>query len=158
MKTSKLIFKSTVSLFVLSIMLLSGALWPSAQSATIPGSTSTVAAFQASQKIKFPNISISITIGRASKGCRSFGICKITLGKLQAERTVRGELSQGEDGKLEITLLEKAPEEGRTLFVDQDIQLGADVTQKLGVKSATIQRGEYTFSASKSRLNARLTK
>lgn len=158
MKTSKLIFKFTVSLFALGIMLLSGSLWPSAQSATVADSTSTVAAFQASQKIKFPNISISITIGRASKGCRSFGICKITLGKLQAERTVSGELSQGEDGKLQLTLLEKAPEEGRTLFVDQDLQLSADVAQKLGVKSATIQRGEYAFSASKSRLNARLTK
>ena len=119
--------------------------------------TTHVAAVQ-SANFKFPKISISITIGRASKGCRSFGICKITLGKLQAARTVSAELSQGEDGKLEIGLLEKAPEEGRTLFVDQDIQLGTDVAQKLGVKSATIQRGEYAFSASKSRLNARLTK
>lgn len=119
--------------------------------------TTNVAAVQ-STNLKFPKISISITIGRASKGCRSFGICKITLGKLQAARTVRAELSQGEDGKLELALLEKAPEEGRTLFVDQDIQLGADVAQKLGVKSATIQRGEYAFSASKSRLNARLAK
>lgn len=157
MKTSKLIFKSTVSLFALGIMLIAGSLWHSAQSATVSSATS-IAAVQASQQFKFPKISISITIGRASKGCRSFGICKITLGKLQAARTVSGQLSQGEDGKLELSLLEKAPEEGRTLFVDQDIQLGADVAQKLGVKSATIQRGEYSFSASKSRLNARLTK
>lgn len=158
MKTSKLIFKSTVSLLVLGIMLLSGALQPAAQSATALSSTGTAVAFQTSQKIKFPKISISITIGRASKGCKSFGICKISLGTIKAERTVRGELSRGEDGKLEIALLEKAPEEGRTLFIDQDIQLGPNLAQKLDVKNATIRRGAYAFSASKSRINARLTK
>ena len=125
---------------------------------TSPASlTSDAAAFQ-SQKIKFPKISISLTFGRAKKNCGGWGICKITVGKLSAVRTVQAELSRTDDGKLELRLLEKAAEEGPTLFVDQDIPLSADIAKQLGVRNATIQRGEYAFSASKSRLNARLTK
>lgn len=115
-------------------------------------------AFQANQKIKFPKISISLTFGRAKKNCGGWGICKITLGKLTAARTVPAELSRTEDGKLELRLLERVSEEGPTLFVDEDVALSAEIARQLGVKNATIQRGEYAFSASKSRLNARVTK
>jgi hypothetical protein len=57
-----------------------------------------------------------------------------------------------------VKLLDKAPEEGATLFVDQDITLSSEIAQKLGFKTATIQRGEYAFSASQTLLTARLTK
>lgn len=115
----------------------------------------------AAQKIKFPPIKISLYFGRASKNCGGFGICKITFGKLQiAEkgRIVRAELSTAGDGKLQLALLEKAPEEGQTLFVDQDIPLSPDIAKQLGLKSGTIRRGEYAFSENKSLLNARLTR
>jgi hypothetical protein len=68
------------------------------------------------------------------------------------------ELSADSDGKLQLTLLDKAPEEGRTLFIDQDIPLSPEIARKLGFKNGTIQRGEYAFSGNKSLLNARLTK
>jgi len=148
MKMSKRIFKSAITLFVMSAMTFSVALWPSVQGATA-----------ASQKaaLKLPKISISITIGRAKKACGGFGICKITLGKISAaQRTVNGELRATDDGKLQLTLLQKAPEEGGTLFVDQDIPLSQEIARKLGVKNATIQQGEYAFSASKSVLSARM--
>ncbi|MGH9752824.1 MAG: hypothetical protein ACREA2_08565 [Blastocatellia bacterium] len=153
MKMSKRIFKAAITLFVMSAMMFSGSLWPSVQGATGASPKSNAAAA----------ISIKVTfkIGRASKGCRGFGICKIsiTIGKVVAdERSVNGELSTAGDGKLQLALLGKAPEEGRTLFIDQDIPLSAEIAQKLGVKSATIQRGDYTFSASRSVLNARLTR
>jgi hypothetical protein len=70
-------------------------------------------------------------------------------------RTVKGELVAAEDGKLQLTLLSKAPEEGRTLFVDEDIQLSADASRRLGFASATIKAGEYAFSESKATLNVR---
>jgi hypothetical protein len=148
MKMSKRIFKPAATLFVLSVMLFSGSLWPSVQSAT----------FQ-NQKIKIPKISISITFGRAKKKCGGIGICKLTVGKIsKAERGVRAELSRTDDGKLEIALLEKAPEEGPTLYVDEDIPLSSEIARKLGLRNGIIQQGEYAFSANKSRLNARLTK
>ena len=74
------------------------------------------------------------------------------------ERSVNAELSTAADGKLQLALLGKAPEEGRTLFIDQDIPLSPEIAKKLGVKNGTIQRGEYAFSGGKSLLNARLTK
>lgn len=125
---------------------------------TSPASLTSDAAAIQSQKLKLPKISISLTFGRAKKNCGGWGICKITVGKLSAARTVQAELSRTEDGKLELRLLERASEEGPTLFVDEDVPLSAEIAKQLGVKNATIQRGEYAFSASKSRLNARLTK
>ncbi len=71
---------------------------------------------------------------------------------------MEAELTKTDDGKLQLTLLKKAPEEGRTLFVDKDIPLSQEIAKKLGVRSATIRRGEYAFSANKSSVNARLTK
>ncbi len=150
MKMSKRIFKTAITLFVMSAMMFSGSLWPSVQGTT-----------GASQlKIRIP-IKITITFGRASKKCAGFGVCKITLGLSSASatsRSVGAELSAIDDGKLQIALLGKPPEEGRTLFIDEDIPLSQEIAQKLGVRNATIQRGEYAFSANKSVLNARLTK
>lgn len=156
MNTTKRIFKATLTFLALSAALFSLALWPSVQGAT---SASPISMTQAA--LKLPKISITITIGRASKGCRGFGLCKITLGKLapsEAARSVNAELSEAADGKLQLTLLGKAPEEGKTLFVDQDISLSPEIAKRLGVKNATIQKGEYAFGANKSALNARLTR
>ncbi len=127
---------------------------PSVQAATDASPASNAA-------YAFLRIPITLTFGRAKKKCGGWGICKITLGKLSAAekgRTVQAELSRTDDGKLELRVLGKAAEEGPTFFVDEDVPLSADIAKQLGVRSAVIQRGEYAFSASKSRLNARLTK
>jgi hypothetical protein len=153
MKMSKRIFKSAITLFVMSAMMFSATLWPSVQ-----GSTGASPMSKAAAAIR---ISITLTIGRASKGCRGFGICKISIGASKVsvnERSVNAELSAAADGKLQLTLLGKAPEEGRTLFIDQDIPLSPEIAKKLGVKNGTIQKGEYAFSGGKSLLNARLAK
>jgi hypothetical protein len=150
MKISKRNFKPAYLLVAMSLMLFSASLWSSSASSE----SNTQAAF------KFPKISISLTIGRASKKCGSFGICKITVGKVAAieKRTVKAELSRTEDGKLALTLLGKAPEEGQTLFIDEDIPLSAATAQSLGLRSATVLKGEYAFGENKSRLNARMTR
>jgi hypothetical protein len=150
MMISKRVFKATIALFVMSAMLVSGSLWPSVQGAS-PKSKASAAI----------SIKVTLTFGRASKGCRGFGICKISIGVgkvVAAERNVNAELSTAGDGKLQLALLGKAPEEGRTLFIDEDIPLSPEIAKKLGVKSATIQRGEYAFSANRSVLSARLTR
>jgi hypothetical protein len=147
MKMSNRIFKAAITLSVMSAMLVSWLMWPSVRGAN--PKTKAAAAFPP----------ITITFGRAKKGCSGFGICKITIGRVIAtERVVRAELSATSDGKVLLTLLGKPPEEGKTLFIDEDIPLSPEIAQKLGVKSATIQKGEYAFSANKSVLNARLTR
>lgn len=151
MNMSKRIFKPAITLLVMSAMLFSASLWASVQVATgaSPKSNAAVAP-------PFP-IKITITIGRASKKCARFGICKITLGTVSAnERTVNAELSTAGDGKLQLRLLAKAPEEGKTLFVDEDIPLSSEIAQKLGLRNATIRKGQYAFGGSKSLLNARI--
>lgn len=153
MKMSKRIFKPAITLFAMSAMLFSASL-----SSSVQGKTGAVPKKNAAAA--FPiKIPITITFGRASKKCGGFGICKITLGVAAAsakERRVRAELSTTDDGKLELTLLEKAPEEGRTLFIDEDIPLSPAIARKLGIKKGTIQRGEYAFNEKKSVVNARL--
>lgn len=150
MNMSKRIFKPASTLLATSAMLISGSLWPSVQAGGSPKS-------KAAAPI---SISITITFGRAKKKCGGFGICKITIGKLTAanERTVEAELSTVGAGKVRLTLLGKAPEEGRTLFVDEDIPLSSDTAKRLGFKNATIKRGQYAFGGNKSVLNARLTR
>ena len=152
MKMSKRIFKSAITLFVMSAMLFSASLWPSVQGASGASPKSNAAALK---------VNVSIRLGRSSRGCRGFGICSvvIVISRISIDkRTVRAELSTAADGKLELTLLDKAPEEGQTLFVDQDIPLSQDIAQKLGFKTATIQQGEYAFSGNRSLLSARLTR
>ena len=149
MKMSKRIYKPAITLFVMSAMLFSVSLWPSVQGATGASPKSNAAALK---------ISVSVRIGRSSRGCRGFGLCSVTITLSRISGFVRAELSTAADGQLQLTLLDKAPEEGQTLFIDQDIPLSADIAQKLGFKSATIQRGEYAFSGSKSLLSARLTR
>lgn len=155
MKTSNPTFKSTITLFALSALLCAGFWWLSTQRAT--GAT---LATNPQVALKIPRIPISITIGRASKKCGGFGICKITIGlkAAPAPRVVNGELSRTTDGKLQLRLLEKAPDEGQTLFVDEDITLSPELASKLEIKSGTIQRGAYAFNTRQSLLNARLTR
>jgi hypothetical protein len=163
MNMSKRIFKPAVRLFVMSAMLFLGSLWASVPVATGARPKSKAPAPPQAQ-LKIPKIPISLEIGRKRKGkCEfAFGICKITIGIVSVTAnkagSVNAELTTTEDGKLQLTLLAKAPVEGKTLFVDEDIPLSQEIAEKLGVRNATIRRGAYAFSARKSVLNARLTK
>lgn len=97
--------------------------------------------------------------GKAKKGCGGWGICKIGFCAAGgASRSVGVDLKVVGGGKLELRLLKRVPEEEPVLSVDEDIQLSAEIAKQLGVKNATIRKGEYAFSASKSVLNARFTK
>jgi hypothetical protein len=161
MTMSKQIYKPAITLFVMSAMLFLGSLWRSVQAG---GSPKRKAAALPQAQIKIPKIPISLEIGRKKKGkCEfAFGICKITIGIVSVTadkaRTVNAELSEAADGKLQLTLLGKSPIEGKTLFVDEDIPLSSEIAQKLGVKNATIRKGQYAFGGNKSVLNARLTR
>jgi hypothetical protein len=148
MTLSKRTLKSGIMLLAMSAILFAGA---SDLAIAKPKSNPQAA-------LKFPKISISITVGRAKKKCGGFGICKITFGSIAASpRVVKAELV-AKDGKLELNLLERAPDEGQTLFIDQDIVLTREGARGLGYRTVTIRQGEYSFSDNKSVLNARVTK
>jgi hypothetical protein len=109
------------------------------------------------------SVKVVLDIGRrrncATDCCGGFGICRITVSASTAsKRAVNGELSTTSDGKLTLTLLGKAPDEGKTLFLDEDVAVPAEAAKKLGLKNATLLRGEYAFSASRAVLNSRLVK
>jgi len=99
-------------------------------------------------------VSVVVDIGRKAQGCTGFGVCKVTL-TASTKRAVKGELSTTGDGKLTLALLSKAPDEGQTLFLDEDIAIPAEAATKLGLKNATLLKGAYTFSAGRSGLDAR---
>ncbi len=147
---SKQIFKPVSTIFMTSALVLSASLWSSVQAVGSPKG-----------KVAVPiSIRVTLTFGRAKKKCAGFGICKITIGKLTAAnvRTVEAELSAVSGGRLELTLLGNPPEEGRTLFIDEDIPLSSDSAKRLGFRTATIKRGQYAFGGNKSVLNARVTR
>jgi hypothetical protein len=105
-------------------------------------------------------ISLVVTIffGRPSN-CAGFGICKITLGVGRLNtRELKGDLSLEDNGKLAIAVNGKAPDEQPTLDIDQDLPLSADIAKKLGLKSATIAKGSYSFSGGRAVLDAQLVK
>ena len=161
MRISNRMLKLAITLFTTSVMLFSASL--SSLVPTTTGASKNAKAGAAGQlKIPIlPKISITVTIGRAKQKCGGFGLCKITLGLARApvgRRIVNGELIRTDDGNLQLTLLERAPEEGQTLFIDEDIPLSSAIARKLGVKKATIRRGEYAFSTNRSLLNVRLTR
>ncbi len=151
MNLSKRIYKPVITILVLSAILCSGSLWVSVQAAT-GTRVKSKAAIAPPPPI---SITVTITIGRASRGCRGFGICKISIGKLTEDRTVEAQLSSAGNGRVQLSLVGKPPEEAKTLFVDQDIQLGPEISQKLGYKSVTIRKGQYTFGRKSTLLNAR---
>ena len=106
------------------------------------------------------HVEVEAEIGRKSKGCRKFGICKVKVGGggTIGDRVVKTQLSTNGDGTITATFFGKAPDEEATLFLDEDVVVPPAAAEKLGFKSVTLLRGQYAFSANRARLNARLVK
>lgn len=148
MKISNRIFKFGFTLIVMCASLLSGPFLPPSHVAKA-----------ASDII----VGVRIKPGRPKHHCEGFGICLVapiitTSKSIISAGSVEGELSVTGDGKLQLRFLSKAPNEGPIMSIDDDFPLSQDLAKKLGLKSATILKGEYPFSASKALFNARLTK
>jgi hypothetical protein len=88
---------------------------------------------------------VEVKFGRASRGCRGFGICSIKIGfdatdaadrQIPTIPTVNGD-------KLTLEMLAPAPEQGNALVIDQDIVLDAATSQALGLPPSKIVRGSY---------------
>ncbi len=104
------------------------------------------------------SVTVTITFGKPGR-CTGFGICKITLGAgAVSKRAVKGELSLEDNGKLALGVAGKVPDEEPTLVIDQDIPLSSDIAKKLGLKSATIEKGSYPFSGGRVVFNAKLAR
>ena len=109
-----------------------------------------------------PKVNIQIQFGRPRFNCTGFGICKVisegAVATILSKRTLKGELSLENNGKLMLSVAGKPPDEGPTLFIDDDIPLSPEIARALGGRNTTIARGEYAFSAGKALLNAKVPK
>jgi hypothetical protein len=108
-----------------------------------------------------PKVNIQIDFGRPRFNCTGFGICKVTEGSVatvRSNRILKGALTLDNNGKLELSVAGKPPDEGPTLFIDDDIPLSPEIARSLGSRSTTIARGEYAFSGGKALLNAKVAK
>jgi len=109
-----------------------------------------------------PKVNIQIDFGRPRVNCTGFGICKVvtegSVATVHSKRILKGTLSLDNNGKLELSVAGKPPDEGPTLFIDDDIPLSPEIARSLGGRNTTIARGEYAFSAGKALLNAKVAK
>ena len=98
-------------------------------------------------------------IGRQNVDCKYFGLCKVAASDETAHcRKLRAQLSTNADGKVIVEFLDKPPEEGPTLFIDEDIAAPPAVATGLGFKRVTLLKGEYAYNSRRSVINARLVK
>jgi hypothetical protein len=97
-------------------------------------------------------------IGRPSKDCTGFGICRGGLGRptarqggasraVSASTTLAGE-------QLTIEFTAPLPEKGNTLTVEQEMTLDAAAAKQLGYTSVTILPGAYSVDYGKGRFGA----
>jgi hypothetical protein len=109
-----------------------------------------------------PKVNIQIDFGRPRFNCTGFGICKVinegSVATVRSKRILKGALSLDNNGKLELSVAGKPPDEGPTLFIDDDIPLSPEIARSLSSRSTTIARGEYAFSGGKALLNAKVAK
>ena len=102
---------------------------------------------------------VIVVTGRVKHQCTGFGICHIYIESVAASgRQVRAQFSANAAGKLTVVFLDKPPEEGPTLFIDEDIDAPPAVAKELGFKSVTLLKGEYAYNSRRSVINARLVK
>lgn len=158
-KLSQRTFMFGGGIAVACALLLALAVWPQAQ-----GATGTSPKHNSAAAVEV-SISVVFDIGRPrtrdpiTGNCSGFGLCRVTLsGTVSAARAITGLVALREDGKLELTFQGKLPESGSTLFIDDDFPLSSEIARKLGLRSATIVSGQYSLSAGKVLVNARLVK
>jgi hypothetical protein len=98
--------------------------------------------------------------GRKDLGCKGAGLCYIIIpeGPKTAAREVQAQLSTNADGKIAVDFLTKPPEEGPTLFIDEDIAAPPAIAAELGFKSVILLKGKYAYNSRRSVINARLVK
>jgi hypothetical protein len=106
-----------------------------------------------------PPVVFIVIAGRVKRQCKGHGICQIvTKSNPSGDREVRAKLHAKADGKVTVQFLDKPPEEGPTLFIDEDITAPPAVASKLGFKSVTLLKGEYSYNSRRSVIDARLAK
>ncbi|MEN9609424.1 MAG: hypothetical protein RLZZ628_238 [Bacteroidota bacterium] len=105
-------------------------------------------------------IKISVTFGRASKGCAGFGICSLSIELKQRLLPEESSTAQLINKKLSLTIgkntlskttLNKSLSNGRFL-IEEAFTIPADVAKQLGVSAYTIPAGSYAIQDSGSSL------
>ncbi len=108
-----------------------------------------------------PKITLTIELGRKSKGCKRIGICDISLDGIEnksgptSKNTATG-TAWIEDGRLKMEFDRSSMTDAtyQTHFgsgkfqLEEDFVLPSNVSAALGVRSYTIKTGVYTISQS----------
>jgi hypothetical protein len=92
--------------------------------------------------VQTAGITVTINVGRRSRGCTGFGICDIIISTSSAERAVPG-VATMHDGMLDLDLLGTAPDHGDLLTLDEDVVLDDATSRALGYQQVTVRKGEY---------------
>jgi hypothetical protein len=101
-----------------------------------------------------PKIGLEFTIGRASRDCAGFSVCKVkvTVGwELRVANGGAGYGQVGADGRLQLEVLKSTMTDetnaryftGGSFLVEEAYTLDPDVAQQLQVSSYTIKTGSY---------------
>jgi hypothetical protein len=108
-------------------------------------------------------ITITIYIGKASKGCAGFGICKITVGTelkaagynaegLNADRQRIPRVTAGaaeiSGDRMQVNFNRPLPGSGTEdmIPVDEDMVLDAETSKAFGFRRVVILKGEYSIN------------
>lgn len=89
-------------------------------------------------------VGLTIYIGRAWDNCRGFGICRIVFDRNLAMEAVRA-IATAKDGGIELEWLDKAPEQGSVLMIDDAIALDPAIAAALGLENVEIAPGPYAM-------------
>lgn len=109
-----------------------------------------------------PKVTVSFEIGRKSRDCAGFGVCKVEVSvefnrTIQNDRETNAYFTTDDNGKLVIevdkaTMLQATKDNyfsGSEFVVEEDYILSADVANALGVRpGTTIPAGRYNLSDS----------
>ncbi len=92
-------------------------------------------------------IVVTVEVGRASRDCRGFGICSITIGFPATDRSVQTSAVWAGDGLL-LSFLSEPADKTNVLVIEKDLVLDATLSRALGREQITLRAGEYVVDTS----------
>jgi hypothetical protein len=98
-------------------------------------------------------ITITIYIGKASKGCSGFGFCGIVISsELKAARQVASKdmaaTAELSGDKMQVSFNRPLPGSGKEelIPIDEDLVLDAETSKAFGFKRVVVLKGEYPIN------------
>src|SRR5205085_558957 len=97
---------------------------------------------QVSPEVTAQGIVIDVDIGRPSRNCTGFGICRITIDTLASDRAVPT-AATWVNGRLRLSFLSEPPDKTNLLTIEKDIVLDSGTSRALGYEQVSVRAGDY---------------